>query len=190
VEFNLRVANSDIYFEKNRLVFNVYNPDLLDTHNHGHSDKAESDYSGHAYRVNFLGASSQAVVKSDGNQYSDYTNYITGNHSISHVGSYDKLTYQNVYSGIDIQYFGYEGNLKYDVIVEAGSNPSVLRMQYEGASSVSLKNGKLIVCNVFNAVEETIPLAYQIINGVRHKVECEYVLNGTIVSFDLPNGYY
>ena len=189
VEFKLRVANSDIYFENNRLVFNVYNPDLLDRHNHEVAHEQRSEYSGHAYHVNFLGASEDGLVHQAGNQYADYSNFITGEFSVGNVNSFERLIYQNIYPGIDIEYFGKEGNLKYDVKIAAGADAGALQMQYEGASSISLKKGKLIVSNVFNSVEESIPLAYQVIDGIQQKVECRYVLNGTIVSFEFPNGY-
>lgn len=189
VEFNLRVANSDIYFEKDRLVFSVYNPEVMDRHNHDETHTHEAEDFGHAYHVNFLGASNDVVVESAGNRYPDYSNYIKGEFSASHVNAFDKLVYRAIYPGIDIEYFGKEGNLKYDVKIAAGADPSVLKMQYEGASSVALKNGNLIVSNVFNSVEESIPLAYQFINGIQQKVECRYVLSGTTVSFEFPNGY-
>jgi hypothetical protein len=90
---------------------------------------------------------------------------------------------------LNIAYFGKEGNLKYDVIVSAGADANVLKMQYDGADALYLKNGKLIVVNAFNSVEESIPLAYQTINGTQKSVACRYVLNGTTVSFEFPNGY-
>ncbi len=187
VSHKLRVANSDIYFEKDKLTFNIYAPHLLDQHDHG--NEHESELLGHAYYMRFVGASNQASVESAGNQYPDYTNYITPDYSASHVRSYDRLQYKGIYPGIDIAYFGKEGNLKYDVIVSAGADANVLKMQYDGADALYLKNGKLIVVNAFNSVEESIPLAYQIINGTQKSVECRYVLNGTTVSFEFPNGY-
>jgi len=187
VSHKLRVANSDIYFEKDRLTFNFYAPHLLDQHDHG--NEHESDLLGHAYYMRFVGASNQAIIESTGNQYPDYTNYITHEYSASHVRSYDRLRYAGIYPGIDIAYFGKEGNLKYDVIVSAGADANLLKMAYDGADAVYLQNEKLIVVNAFNSVEESIPLAYQTINGVQTKVECRYVLNGTTVSFEFPNGY-
>ena len=88
-----------------------------------------------------------------------------------------------------MKYFGNQGHLKYDIIVKAGSNPNQINFRYEGADDLALKNGKLYVTNTFNSVEESIPLAYQMINGVQKEIECNYVLKGENVSFEFPLGY-
>ena len=62
VTHKLRVANSDIYFEKDKLTFNIYSPHLLDQHDHG--NEHESELFGHAYYMRFVGASNQVSVES------------------------------------------------------------------------------------------------------------------------------
>ena len=191
VEFSLRVANADLFFEKNRLTFNFFAPELLNSHEHAGEEVHEhnSDFTNHAYNVSFLYANEDVVVESVGESYQDYINYIQPNRSIGHVSVFSKLAYRDVYPGIDLEYFGNEGHLKYDVVIASGANPNEIQMDYQGVSSIQLKNGNLIVVNEFNTVQESIPLAYQIINGVQKTVDCRYALNGTIVSFEFPNGY-
>ncbi|MGB1317225.1 MAG: hypothetical protein ACPG5W_03405, partial [Flavobacteriales bacterium] len=191
VEFSLRVANADLFFEKNRLTFNFYAPELLNSHKHGEEEHQHdhSRFSNHAYHVNFLNSNTNAVVESVGASYKDYINYIQPNKSVGHVPVFSKLAYRDVYEGIDLEYFGSEGHLKYDVRVAAGANSAALQMDYEGVNSIRIKNGNLVVVNEFNTIEESIPLAYQMINGVQKAIECRYVLKGTTVSFKFPNGY-
>ena len=186
VAYKLRVANADLFFESDRLTFNFYSPQLL--HQHGHSE-VETETVGHAYQMHFVGASKNAQVLGGGFLYPDYENYIFGTKTVGHVRAYDKLTYQNIYEGIDIDYFGKEGNLKYDIHVNPNADPSKIKLAYDGVSSISLKRGKLIVKNTFNTVEESIPLAYQMIDGKQVEVACEYVLDGETVTFHFPNGY-
>ncbi|MCP4124774.1 MAG: PKD domain-containing protein, partial [Bacteroidetes bacterium] len=99
------------------------------------------------------------------------------------------LMYTGVYDGVDLEYYGKDGNLKYDIIVAAGTDPNVIQLKYEGTDKIFLEKEKLVVTNQFNAIQETIPLAYQVINGNRIEVTCRYVLDGTTVSFGFPNGY-
>ena len=189
VNYKLRVANSDIYFEKAGLTFNLYAPHLLEQHNHDEHHEHKNEFVGHAYSMQFVSSNPDVQLVSDGFKYSDYTNYITAEHTVGHVSSYSKVVYNEIYPGISIEYFGSEGNLKYDVHVNVGVDVSVFKMRYQGASNVRIKKGKLIVTNVFNAVEESIPLAYQLVDGVKVPVSCRYKLEGEVVSFEFPNGY-
>lgn len=195
VEYNLEVANADVFFETNRIRFNFYNPELRDGHQHHnnqdhflhhlHSPK----HTAHNYDVVFLGANQDAEVNATGAKFQDYINYIKSDKQIPFIHAYNEITYNGVYDGIDVKYYGSKGHLKYDVIVEASADVSRFKMRYDGASNVSLKGNKLVVVNTFNTAEESIPLAYQIINGKQVEVACEYRLEGTIVSFDFPEGY-
>lgn len=191
VEYNLEVANADVFFEKNRIRFNFYNPELRDSHHHGETQEHHGslEYTGHNYDLVFLDANAEAQVVATGDKFPDYINYIKSDKQIPFVHAYNEISYSGIYDGIDIRYFGSEGHLKYDVIVEAGADVSRFKMQYNGASSLSLKGDKLVVVNTFNTVEESIPLAYQIINGKQVEVACEYRLDGTTVSFNFPEGY-
>jgi gliding motility-associated-like protein len=190
VEYSLRISNADLFFEKNRLVFNFYAPELLNRHEHDEeAHQHNSEFTNHAYHVNFLNANEDVVVESVGTSYKDYINFIQPNGSFGHVNVFSKLAYRNIYPGIDLEYFGSGGHLKYDVKIAGGANPNTFQMDYQGVNSIRLKNGNLIIVNEFNSIEESIPLAYQIINGVQEAIECRYVLNGTTVSFEFPNGY-
>lgn len=186
VAFKLRVANADLFFEKDGLTFNFYNPELLDQH--GHAD-SESDKTGHAYRMSFMGVNPNVRASSSGTEYPDYQNYITKAKSVGHVRSYDRIIYSDVYQGIDFEYFGLDGDLKYDIRIEAGANPASIKLKYDGVDDIRIEDGRLRVANTFNVVEERIPLAYQLIDGEKVRVECEYSLHGTIVGFVFPNGY-
>ena len=67
VEYSLRVSNADVFFEKDRLRFNFYNPELLNTHDHEHEHHSEheSEYTNHAYDVRFVACSDDATTESE-----------------------------------------------------------------------------------------------------------------------------
>ena len=188
VEFKLRVVNTDLYFERNRLTFNFFDSELLHDHAHDEDDH-KSDVQAHSYRVNFLGGGFDTEVIAGGKQHSEYYNFISGEKRVGHVQAYDKVLYKNIYSGIDLEYYGSQGNLKYDVTIASGVDPAILKMEFEGVSDINIKDGKLVVANSLNRVEESIPMAYQVVNGIRIAVDCKYLLEGNVVSFEFPNGY-
>lgn len=187
VHYKLRVANADVFFEKGELAFNVYDAELFENHGDHHHDTEPT--AGHAYRVQFLNFNQESSIRSTGTAFPDYQNFVSRGNSVGHVKAFDKIEYNNIYSGIDIEYFGSNGNLKYDVKVAPGADPALVQMKYQGVSSLKVKNGKLIVANSINYVEESIPLAYQVVDGQIVAVDCHYRLDGETVSFVFPNGY-
>lgn len=194
VKYQLRVANADVFFERDRLVFHFTDPELLGHHHHEHGHphpKASGAVNAHAYHMVFENAAPTVHVEGE-SAYSDLTNYFTGNDPgrwASGVRAFQQLRYTGIYPGIDFQYYGHEGTLKYDVIVAAGADASVISMRYDGADRVYLRNGQLHVVNAFNEVTELRPVAYQSVSGKRVEVKCDFVLDGQRVRFTFPEGY-
>ncbi len=193
VQYHLRVSNADVFFQRDRLVFNFADRALAD-HNHDHDGSTHHNATGknaHAYQLIFENSSAQVSVSGDA-PYKDVTHFFIGNDPnnwASDVRAFEKLKYLGIYPGIDLNYFGKEGNLKYDFVVAPNADASLIAMRYEGADKVFLKNRQLHVVNSFNTVTEMRPVAYQIIDGIKRMVACEFTLNGQTVGFEFPNGY-
>ena len=190
VEYKLAVANAYVYFEKDRLTWNFINPELLGEHDHSEVHHP-SGFNGHAYQVEFVGANPEVSVNG-ALEFDDRINYLRGNDPskwASGVRPFREATYQDIYTGIDIHYFQNGRHLKYDVLVDAGVDPSQFKMRYSGVDRIRLNDGNLIIKNTFNTVTESIPESFQIIEGKKTLVKCEYVLRGEEVSFNFPNGY-
>lgn len=192
--FHLRVSNADVFFQKDRLVFNFRDAEQLGfhDHHHGHQHTHGPDaINAHAYHIIFEGAAKQTHAEGM-NPYQDLTHFFLGNDPskwATDVHAFDRVRYLGLYPGIDMEYFGQDGNLKYDFIVSPQADASVIAMRYEGADKVFLKNGELHILNRFNEVVELSPVAYQTIEGKRVAVPCSFVLKGNTVSFSFPKGY-
>ena len=146
-------------------------------HQHGHRY--------HAYRMRFTGCN--PACRPDGiNPSDDYENYYFGkdpSHWVSHVRRYERVEYPNLYDNITLAVYGAEHALKYDLVVNPGGNPSEICIQYEGAESLRISNGRLIVKTSVNEVVEHRPYAYQLINGDTVVIEARYRLKGSQVNF-------
>jgi gliding motility-associated-like protein len=169
--------------------FQGHSPDS----NHKHKGKGDvklpEQMRSHAYRVKFLGANFNTEVIKE-KPLSGYENYFIGNDPskwASEVKQYGAVTYKNIYPNVDLRYYVQDDKLKYDLIVYPGADVSKIKMNYDGAASLSIKNSELIVgTSVGNAVEQK-PFTYQFNAGKREYVNCRYKLNGTVVSFDVNN---
>lgn len=144
----------------------------------------------HAYDVKFLNASPKVSVITE-RPMVGYSNYFIGDDPsrwASEVQSFGGLLYQQLYPGIDLRYYSENGYLKYDLIVQPNANLNQLVMRYEGIESLKVENGELLVKTSVNTVREQYPYSYQVINGQRQTVKCQYQVIGNDVRYKL-SGY-
>ncbi len=143
----------------------------------------------HSLKVKFKGATTSDLIPENKKEW--YCNYFLGNDPdrwASNVGVYDAVTYKELYPGINLHAYSDEGSPKYDFIVQAGADPSQIQINYEGGLTTSLnENGSLVITTSFTEFTELKPYAYQIINGTKKKVDCNFVLHGTDLSFQTGN---
>lgn len=143
----------------------------------------------HAYKVNFLNASSLVQLQPD-KALSTYANYFIGNDSSKWKGNcklYQGVTYKNMYPNIDVRYYTNQGTLKYDIIVHPGGNISDIALQYSGVDKLSIKNKELVIATSVGEVKELYPYTYQVANKGRETLDCKYVIDDNIVRFKVKD---
>jgi uncharacterized protein (TIGR03437 family) len=104
------------------------------------------------------------------------TNYMIGNNPKawrSGVANYGAVRYMAIYPGIDIVYYGQQGQLEYDFEVAAGVDPSPIRIRFSGAGKVRLDAQGGLVFEQSQIVQKP-PVAYQEIAGERVLVDAKY----------------
>ena len=108
---------------------------------------------------------------------------------MSNASAYNEIHYLSLYPSIDLQLYEANSTLKYDVVVHPGGNPNDFIVAYEGQDKIWLEDGRLIIATSLGNITEGKPKAYQIINGIKKEVDCNYVLVNNQMHFTLPNGY-
>jgi hypothetical protein len=110
------------------------------------------------------------------------SNYFIGNDPskwLTNVPNYGQVEYQNVYAGINLVYYGNQGQLEYDFVLAPGADSSAIRLSIQGAQSVSLDaQGNLVLHTTGGDVVEHTPVVYQDIGGKRQSVSGRFVLEG------------
>ncbi len=152
--------------------------------------KPSANVYGHVYHLDFLGANQTQVPHWDKLQPA-YQNFFLGNDPSKWKGNcraFGQMTYPSLYEGVDLKLYSNDFFLKYDFIVEPGADPSQITWQYRGAEVEKVEN-RLIVRNTVADITEQKPIAWQLINGEKVFVACEFVLNNGICSFNFPEGY-
>ena len=78
------------------------------------------------------------------------------------ITHYAKVEYQGVYPGVDLVYYGNQGQLEYDFVVGAGADPRVIKLAFAGAHDVRLDAGGELVLGVGGGeVRQGTPVIYQ-----------------------------
>ncbi|MCU0420005.1 MAG: PKD domain-containing protein [Cyclobacteriaceae bacterium] len=144
----------------------------------------------HHLRVQWVGANTQADAIPLTRKTS-YGNYFVGDPATwrSRVPHYEGVLYRQVYPGIDVQWYAQGHYAKYDWMVAAGADPCRIVLDYSGADHLELQEGDLIVRTSLGTLIEKKPVAFQWMDGIRTPVACEFVVEGTLVSFTFPEGY-
>ena len=185
-----------IFFEKNKFTYVIYNPDDVyraHENEHEHAGKIDGKINIHAFEMEFVNANSATNVEGS-RMHSFYYNYFLGNDPskwASEVPVFKTLSYTNLYKGIDLIAYQNENNFKYDYVVKAGADAGNIQLKFNGVNKLEIKNNNLHIVTSIGDVVESIPYAYQIIDGKEIKIACGYKLadDGKTVSFYFPQGY-
>lgn len=113
--------------------------------------------------VQLLGARKEGVLEMEGRQVYVEQYYVpqfgTGG-ATAH--SYQKLVYKDVYPYIDWELYIKNGKLEQDFVVHPGGNVADIRMQFEGATHLTLhEDGSFTATTPFGSISEAAPYSFQ-----------------------------
>ncbi len=108
--------------------------------------------------------------------------------SISNVRAFPSIAYKDVLPGIDwrVEQPVKEGSmLKHSFVLSPGAEPDSILLYYEGAESIEIKNGELILQTSCGTLAEDAPYAYQNVDGRQIQVQCAFALRNGMLGYDL-----
>lgn len=191
--YKCRLNRGDIHFTKNKFVYRFY--DLVDLEKiheakHHKQDLKDITIGTHVYSVEFIDAQFNSNI-SPSLKHRHYVNYFKGKDPakwFTEVPLYQKITYQNIYNGIDVVAYEEGGQFKYDYVLSPHTDPSNIKVKFNDVN-ISLKDGALILETSVGEIKEEKPLAYQLIGDEKKWIPCNYILKNNIVQFEFPEGY-
>jgi len=146
---------------------------------HPHVAKSEQQTESKIVHMQLAGANpSPRVVGMD--ELPGKANYFIGNDPAkwrTNVPTYAKVKYENVYPGVDLVYYGNQGQLEYDFVVAPGADPSVIQLGFNKPEKLRINGeGELLLGAEDHAVRFQKPVVYQEIGGEKKPVNGKYVL--------------
>lgn len=80
----------------------------------------------------------------------------------SHARSFSRITYRNIWPGIDLEYSGTVRRMKYSFRVSPGADPSMIGLSYRGATRVGINSkGELEVATPAGGFHDESPVSIQ-----------------------------
>lgn len=130
--------------------------------------------------IRFSGGSSNAPQTS-GRLPGDVNYFVGSDRKKWHAGvpTFATVTYPKVYPGIDVVYYGTQGQLEFDFRVHPGGAASNIRLSFTGATPRMDANGDLLVGDL----RQHKPVAYQLsADNQRTDVAARYQVQGPAIA--------
>lgn len=155
----------------------------------------------HTATMEWLGAKQnvEIVAEDKTHNYYNYGGFYGGSDDTTcynFVPAYKKITYKNLYPGVDVVFeIPEEGGIKYKFIVAPNITIPKIAFKWEGVDKISLdKNGNLQLKNKFKRkslnsewrIQDHPPVAYTA--HTRNNIPVNYTLKKNVVEFSFLNG--
>jgi fibronectin type 3 domain-containing protein len=135
--------------------------------------------------ISFEGGSPDTIVGED--RVDTIYNFFLGKDPsgwATDVPGYRSVLYRDVWDGIDVLYYQRDGKLKYDVILSPGADPEDVRMAVDGAVSIQIEDGSLVISTPIGVELYDSGLVANYIDG--GAIRTAFKLDGNTYGFDLP----
>ncbi len=132
-------------------------------------------------RMHLHGASANAAAVPQDAQSGTVT-YMKGNDKArwqTGLPTYGAVQMSSVYPGVDLKYYGHQGQLEYDFIVAPGADAGAVKLQFEGTTAAIAQNGDLQLPAGPSTLRFDKPVAYQVVNGKRVSVDAAFAMDAT-----------
>ncbi|MCX6250433.1 MAG: hypothetical protein NTX61_06750, partial [Bacteroidetes bacterium] len=111
-------------------------------------------------------------------QSPDCLNYYTAGtpeNGIRNVHQYNKVTYKNIYQGIDLEFiFTHERGYKYNFVIRPEASVSDIKMKISGTDNIQLVRDSLIMMTSLGAIDELIPESYFLFSNSKNLVKSRF----------------
>jgi hypothetical protein len=194
VQFVSRGSGYTLFLTSGEAVLALAKPVAKQNSQHPVPEPAKNGASSESVvRLQLAGANTQPIVTQE-DELPTRSNYFIGSDPAkwrTNVPNYGRVRYHNVYPGVDLVYYGNQGQLEHDFVVAPGADPSMVMLAVRGADRLQIEpDGDLAMHTAGCDLRLLKPEIYQMVDGARRKIPGKYLLEGgnkvgfQIASFD------
>lgn len=190
IQFKIASGAVNVFIGNGQIHYQWYHTDATPKDLRSLSQK---DITTYRMDVSLEGADPHAKVVTDGTQQYYENCYLPGNNTSRTIAhSYRKITYKDVYPGIDWVFYinknatGAEA-LKYEFVVRPGADAGKIKLKYKGATRLQVNaNGSLSAHTPLGHLEEEAPYSYVLQSNSRQMpIDSRFKLEGDVVKFNV-----
>jgi hypothetical protein len=141
-------------------------------------------------RIGLEGAAANRVMEGT-RLLAGRSNYLIGNDASKwhrDVPQYGRVRDPQVYPGIDMVYYGTQGQLEYDFEVAPGADPNKIALHFDGSKPLKLDGENLLVETADGTLRLQVPRIYQKTGAAESAVDGRFVLlTENTVGFEVGN---
>jgi hypothetical protein len=138
--------------------------------------------------LRFEGAN-RGVQPQGESQTEHLTNYLfsdTAERQYVDIPNFERVRYLGVYPGVDAVFYGRNGKIEYDLILQPGADARRVELSFAGARKLQVNSqGDLLVHTANGVLRQHKPAVYQERGGQRQEVVSKYRVHGNKVRFEL-----
>jgi hypothetical protein len=142
---------------------------------------SRDDQSGSALQMQLMGASQNSQIAAL-DRLPGRSNYFVGNDPsrwLHNVPQFARVQYEEIYPGIDLAFYGKQGQIEYDFDVKPGADPHRIELAFRGSKNVSIsENGDLVLGLEGRELRFKSPRVYQNSTSGQQTVAGSFVLRG------------
>ncbi|HNL84367.1 MAG TPA: SBBP repeat-containing protein, partial [Chitinophagales bacterium] len=152
-------------------------------------NEEKPELKGHNWLMHFLQASPKMTIEAK-EAHEDKFSYFMEREESKYAAlsnNYQEIWYKNVYDKVDVRYYpSEEGHLEYDIICKPGFSKEQIAVQFDGIDNMEVDDkGNLVLKTSVQDVQLPAPYAYQVINGVKNKIEIYYTIEKNVLTFQI-----
>ncbi|HYU99785.1 MAG TPA: SBBP repeat-containing protein [Pyrinomonadaceae bacterium] len=175
VKFLSRGAGYNLFLTSNEAVLSLHRPQVADRRKNGGK---RSD----VLSMKLVAAYPNAKIEGL-DQLPGKSNYFIGKNPRNWrtgISTYGRVHYREIYKGVDLVYYGNQGQLENDFVVAPGADPNVIALAFDGAKKITIdKDGNLLLQTGGGQAQLQRPVVYQLADGVRQEVAGNYILKSS-----------
>lgn len=168
VRFLAHAGTGTVYFTPDETVLALYSRD----------SKEKPAVS--ALRIKWIGANAHSQIVAE-DLLRGKINYLVGKDPSrwhTDIPTYERVRYRGLFPGVDAVFFGKDGEIEYDLVLNPGADLNKISFALAGARSVRLaKNGDLLLKLANGEVRQHRPRVYQERDGARQWLPAHYILH-------------
>ncbi len=195
--FNGTIGDMSFFLKKNSITYQLYRTDtwaernipgdFLNENKNKENKKSLVPDKVTVYRldVNWLNCNTNAIIDK-AFATGSYDNYYpsSGTDVIIGVKTFGELIYRNIYKGIDLKWYYKNGQLKYDYILNKGTDYKQIKFEVKGAEQILInEHGDLIYKTLLGDIIEQAPVVVQ--EG--KELKAKWLIKDNVISFEIEN---